>query len=238
MNRAYFHIRKIHTILHGFRTSSAWITDNITITLYLCTKNKYLKMITHRHIKVFKEVSIQGDFIFESADSLEKLQLEIRGLGAELYHHIIYVCVLGNILPHHTKHWLNEIVKFCRPVFYTDLKKNCASIDRGELVREHMMSHYMGADFEDYDKDQFEYALQCEINSGERMLKNEKLKTSWLSIKKELAIIEETKKHLDGIPEMCYKTIHSFYEEFCKAATARNIDMLYSAIEKIHPIVC
>lgn len=177
----------------------------------------------------------QSDFIYEMADSLKKFKLEIRGLGAELYHHIIYICVLGNKI-HHTTHWKKEIIKFCRPVFDTDFKKKCSNIDRGKYVKSEMMSHYMGINFEDYDINQFDYALKCEINSGKQMLRNPDIKHRH-QIEKEIEIIESVRKHLDGVPEKCLDTIRSFYDEFCEAASKRDFTILENAINKLQPVI-
>ena len=200
-----------------------------------------MKVIEPDYINTFSEKfhlesKNHRDFIFEMADSLKKFKLEIRGLGAELYHHIIYICVLGNKINHIT-HWKKEITKFCRPVFDTELKKNCSNINRGKYVKSEMMSHYMGINFEDYDINQFDYALKCEINSGEQMLRNPELKQMWQYIKKEIEIIEDVRKHLDGVPEKCLDTIRSFYDDFCEAASKRDFTILENAINKLQPVI-
>jgi hypothetical protein len=182
------------------------------------------------------ERELQGDFVYEMSDPLKILKRDLQGYGGEVYHHVIYICVLGNKLPYE-QHWKDEIVKFCRPLITRDLKKKCDKVDRGKLVKQEMMSHFMGAKFEDYDISQFEYALQCEINSAKRMLRNESLKERWPSIKREMKIVMDVQQHLDGIPEKCLETIKQFYDELCIAATNRDMTLVEEAVEKLHPII-
>ncbi len=182
--------------------------------------------MTHKN-----KIKKHGDFVFEMANPLELFKLEIRNLGARLYHRIIYICILGNELPNRNEQWKKEITTLCLPLLDADFDKRYKEIDRGELIREHMMSHYMGAQFEDYDVYQFDYALQCLIMSIKREPENKKLKS------KELEIVQEVKSHLEGLPELCFETISRFYDNFIKAANERDPHKLFKAINDIRPVV-
>jgi len=162
---------------------------------------------------------------------LEMFKLEIRNQGARLYHHIIYICVLGNQLPNHNEQWKQEIATLCLPLLDADFDKRYKEIDRGELIREHMMSHYMGAQFEDYDVGQFDYALKCLILSIKRELGDEELKS------KELDIVREVKSHIESIPELCLESIKRFYDEFIKAANEQDSHKLFRAINEIRSVL-
>lgn len=178
----------------------------------------------------------QTDALYEMADDLKKFKNRVSYNAKETYHHVIYVVVLGNKLPY-LEHWKHEIQTFCKPIFSVKLKKDCKNIDRGNTVREEMMEPYMGANFEDYDIEDFRDALDEEIDAGNKMLKDPSYKKNWKKIRNELAIINEVKANLDGVPEKCLDAIKNFYAGLCRAASLCDIDVFEEALSELNPVI-
>lgn len=179
----------------------------------------------------------QAEPIYEMADELKRYRRDVRNAGAELYHHLIHVFILGNKLSY-LEHWKHEIKSFAEPVFSTTLKKATANINRGKLIRSEMMSHYMGADFEDYDMEQLEYALQCEINKTNSKLKKDAFKEHWSNIRREQKIVQETKDALtQEITGRCREPLEQFYKMFIETATARDYQAFCDAVDELQPII-
>lgn len=184
-----------------------------------------------------------ADSVYEMADELKRYKREIRGNGYELYKHVIYVCVLGNKI-NLVEHWKREITNFVTPVFDTRLKSKSRKIDRGKYVRSEMMSHWMGANFEDYAVDDFESALDDELSKGHRMLADESRKSNWKQIRHQYEIIKDVREHLEGVPEQCLEMIRKFYDGLVHTASMYgkvsndeiNI-MFHQVLDELQPVI-
>ena len=174
--------------------------------------------------------------LFEMAEELKHVKLKMSGFASDLINHIIYVCVLGNRIPY-VEHWKHEILLMTMDVIATKLKKSAAGTDRAELVRMLMMRPQMGENFEDYDTEMFEYALDCEIRKGDKMFRETTDNNVRKRIRQQLDIIKDVRSNLQDVPEKCRETIKSFYDSFCEAAGKRDVEILKSAIEKLNPVI-
>lgn len=180
--------------------------------------------------------------LWDTSDSIEHYKADIHNKGAELYKHVILVCVLGNKI-HYVEHWKTEISTFAMPVFNTLLKSKTKNIDRGEYVKSEMMAPFPGVNFEDFDEDHIKLALNSEIHKGEKILKNENQKSNWKKVRFELEVIKAVRANLDEVVEKCREPMKEFYDKFVAAASYCSInpdtavDMFNKALEELQPVI-
>ncbi len=149
----------------------------------------------------------------------------------QLYHHLIYICVLGEQLPEMVSHWSAEIYNFTQKAVTTELKAKYRNLDRSKVIEDEMMEPQMGIHFEDYDVAQFINALNNEKRKAERQLEDSDYKTIWPVLRKEVNCIEKSLKHINDYVESSKSRIESFYYKFKDATNQRDMDLLKKAIE-------
>ena len=178
--------------------------------------------------------------LYEAAEQLNEMasdaadyRLTIRSHARQLYDHIIYVCVLGEAFPEMVPHWKEEIKKFAQDAVTLRLKKNTNKLDRAKEIEKEMMAPQMGANFEDYDIEHFEEALDVEFHKAERELKKERNNARRALYKKEQDAILQVRSNLIGLPELNLERIKNFYDKYKEAAKAKDIDMLQAAIDEL-----
>ena len=197
-----------------------------------------------RIVEIDCEEEIDGRDVYpihEMAKSLDDYRKDISAYSGVLYYHVIYIVVLGNMLPNYVDDWKGEVFKFSKGAIMDEIKVKSKNFDRTKHIREKMMGPHMGAHFEDYDDyafREFGRALKNEIYKGERMLNNEAKKSLWPSIKKELAVIKKFMNDFnESVPVLCKDEIVKFYDGFLNAAKEEKIEMLSEAIENLKPVI-
>lgn len=155
----------------------------------------------------------------------------LSGVSMQLYHHLIFVCVLSDSLPEMVSHWRDEIYKFTNKSITTELKKDCRNINRVRIVEEQMMADQMGVDFEDYDVTQFIYALETEKKEAQKKLSKDSYKPLWVTYKKEIRCVDATLKDIDDYAAKSEYRIRKFYDMFRDAVRNRSLSDLNEAID-------
>lgn len=174
---------------------------------------------------------VMADALNEMASDKTAFENKLSGSSMQLYHHLIYICVLEEQLPEMVSHWSNEIFNFSHKAISTELKVKCRNLNRVKVIEDEMMVPQMGAHFEDYDVSQFINALNTEKDKAKNKLEDLEYKKIWPLLRKEINCIEKSLKHINDYVEPSKYRIETFYNKFKDATSKRNLDLLKEAID-------
>lgn len=178
-----------------------------------------------------KKYILLSDVLNEMASDKETYKNKLGGSSMQLYHHLIYICVLENQLPEMVSHWSNEIYNFTYKAISTELKTKCRNLNRVKVIEDEMMEPQMGIHFEDYDVSQFINALNIEKRKAEKKLEDPEYKKIYPLLRKELICIDDSLNHINDYVESSKLRIENFYNKFKEATSKRDLDLLEVAIE-------
>lgn len=172
-----------------------------------------------------------ADALNELASDKSRYENILGGFSMQLYHHLIYICVLEEQLPEMVSHWSDEIYNFTHKAISTELIAKCKNLNRVKVIEDEMMEPQMGVHFEDYDVSQFIFALNTEKRKAENKLKDIEYKKIWPRLRKEINCIDKSLNHISDYVEPSKSRIESFYNRFKDATSKRDLDLLKEAIE-------
>lgn len=172
-----------------------------------------------------------SDVLNEMASDKEAYENKLGKFSMQLYHHLIYICVLENQLPEMVSHWSNEIYNFTYKAISTELKTKYRNLNRVKVIENEMMEPQMGIHFEDYNVSQFINALNTEKRKVEKKLKDPEYKKIWPLLRKEIRRIDNSLNHINDYVESSKSRIESFYIKFKDATSKRDLGLLKNAIE-------